>query len=256
MKLKTRIIIALLVLMLIPTLAFAKEITDGQYFKMDIPDEYELIGTDQYRKPTGENFSITITKPLAEDKTKMSDEEFEYLVKAEMESINSQDGYSAELISRDVVSFSKNNYTAYQCFYRIHYLQATLYIKQYYILGKEKICIITDTRLTEEQFNTEEAKSLFDSFTLMNITTSQYDVKEEKPNLITEKEDTKLIAEKEDETKLIAEKDDENLIAKKEESLLDNKLLPIVLVLVIVIVVLIIKMAAKKPKKEEDKSNL
>ncbi len=254
MKLKSKLFVVLIVLMLIPTIALAKEVTDNENYKIDVPDTYEEIAENQYRKKdNGENFSVFTSEPL--ENPNLTEEEFKVITDYVVDQIKSEGRYTVKHLGNEIVTVTKNNYKAYLAKFQMTAGSIDMILRQYYFVTPEKSVLFTETRFSEEDYETEEAQEILDSLTLLNCTPTIG----QKNSLISEK-----VTEPEDKSSaLITEKTDvaeePELIAKKGDTEVakTDYVLPCVIIVVAVIAVIIIKkVTAKKPNNTDDNSNL
>ena len=258
MKLRTKILMILVVLMLIPTIALAKEVTDGTNYSIDVPDTYTEVADNQFRKDNGENFSVFTSEPL--ENTNLTEEEFKVITDYVVDQVKSEGTYTINHLGNEIVTVTKNNYKAYLAKFEMSAGSIKMILRQYYFVTPEKSVLFTETRFNESDYETAEAKGILDSLTLLNCTapkadaTSKTNEPANKSNaLISEK--TEEPAEKSD-TKT-SEKEADDLVSKKaEEDTKTDYVIPCVIIVVAVVAVLIIKKATAKKPNHDDNSNL
>ena len=190
----------------------------------------------------------------------LTEEEFKEVADQVTESISGKEGYVVLSSDTKTVTATKNNYKAYLLTYKLTYQNIEMVIRQYYFLTKEKVVLYTETRFTEEQFETEEAKAMLDSFTLLNCTPVYGDNNSLISSNEPEDKSSALISSNEPEEKstaLISENEkDEKSSALISENPATNPVVPVAIIAVAIVALLIIKKVTSKKPDKDDSSNL
>ena len=160
MKLRTKILIILVVLMLIPTIALAKEVTDGTNYSIDVPDTYTEVADNQFRKDNGENFSVFTSEPL--ENTNLTEEEFKVITDYVVDQVKSEGTYTINHLGNEIVTVTKNNYKAYLAKFEMSAGSIKMILRQYYFVTPEKSVLFTETRFNESDYETAEAKGILE----------------------------------------------------------------------------------------------
>jgi len=164
-------------------------------FSMDIPSTYTKVGLNSFTNENGNNVNIQITttsyagkdpyteknlNDLVDEIYKQIEDSKDELIKEAKRQYGNQlteseiaeyvDSFKCNYIDvKEITEFSKNNYKCFHILGNFTMGDLTYFANQYSVISESNVYTVTFSGQSKEEFETEEFKSMLDSFTIKNF---------------------------------------------------------------------------------------